>query len=53
MKIYSYCLTLNEFVSLKQITPRIKKGWVDQIIIVDGGSINYNYFSPLKAEKFN
>jgi len=30
--------TLNEIESMKVIMPRIKKKWVDEIIIVDGGS---------------
>lgn len=30
--------TLNEVVGLKEIMPRIKKEWVDQILFVDGGS---------------
>jgi glycosyltransferase involved in cell wall biosynthesis len=30
--------TLNEIVGVKEIMPRIKKEWVDQIIILDGGS---------------
>ena len=31
-------LTLNEIVGLKAIMPKIDRKWVDQIIIVDGGS---------------
>jgi len=30
--------TLNEIDGMKQIMPRIKQGWCDQILIVDGGS---------------
>lgn len=30
--------TLNEIVGMKEIMPRIKREWVDQIIILDGGS---------------
>jgi len=30
--------TLNEFECMEKIMPRIKKGWVDEILIVDGGS---------------
>lgn len=30
--------TLNEIDGMKQIMPRIKKEWVDEIVIVDGGS---------------
>lgn len=30
--------TLNEIIGIKEIMPKIKKDWVDQIIILDGGS---------------
>lgn len=30
--------TLNEIIGMKEIMPRIKKEWIDQIIILDGGS---------------
>src|SRR3989338_7619692 len=32
--------TLNEIDGMKLIMPRIKKNWVDQILILDGGSID-------------
>jgi glycosyltransferase involved in cell wall biosynthesis len=38
MKVTLLILTLNELEGMKQIMPRIKKEWCDQIIIVDGGS---------------
>ena len=31
-------LTLNEIDGMKQIMPKIEKTWVDEIVIVDGGS---------------
>ena len=31
-------LTLNEIDGINQIMPKIDKNWVDEIIIVDGGS---------------
>ncbi len=31
-------LTLNEIVGVKEILPKIKKDWVDEIVVVDGGS---------------
>ena len=31
-------LTLNEIDGMRQIMPNIKKEWVDEIVIVDGGS---------------
>ena len=31
-------LTLNEIDGMKQIMPNVKKEWVDEIVIVDGGS---------------
>ena len=30
--------TLNEIDGMKAIMPRVKRGWVDQILILDGGS---------------
>lgn len=38
MKFSLIILCKNEIESLPVILPRIKKGWVDEIIIVDGGS---------------
>ena len=38
MKTTLLVLTLNEIDGMKVIMPRIKNIWVDQIIIVDGGS---------------
>jgi glycosyltransferase involved in cell wall biosynthesis len=32
--------TLNEIDGMKEIMPRINRDWVDQIIIVDGGSVD-------------
>ena len=31
-------LTLNEIAGVKKILPRINKNWVDEIVVVDGGS---------------
>jgi len=38
--------TLNEIESVKIIMPRINKGWIDQILVVDGGSSDgtFEYF---------
>lgn len=38
MKITLLVLTFNEIDGMKEIMPKIKKEWVDQIIILDGGS---------------
>lgn len=38
MKVTLLIMSLNEIDGMKAIMPRIKKDWVDQIIIVDGGS---------------
>jgi len=38
MKITLLVFTLNEIDGMREIMPRIKKDWVDEIIIVDGGS---------------
>jgi glycosyltransferase involved in cell wall biosynthesis len=38
MKITLLIPTLNEIEGMKQIMPKIKKEWVDQILIVDGNS---------------
>lgn len=40
MKITLIVPTLNEIDGMKAIMPKIKKEWCDQIIIVDGGSID-------------
>ncbi len=38
MKVSLLVMTLNEAEGLKAIMPRIKRDWIDQIIVVDGGS---------------
>ncbi len=38
MRFTLIVMTLNEIEGMKIIMPRIKKDWIDQIIIVDGGS---------------
>jgi len=38
MKTTLLVMTLNEVAGMKAIMPKIDKSWVDQIIIVDGGS---------------
>jgi glycosyltransferase involved in cell wall biosynthesis len=38
MKVTLLVPTLNEITGMKEIMPRIKKEWVDQILIADGGS---------------
>ena len=38
MKVTLLVMSLNEINGMKAIMPRIKNDWVDQIIIVDGGS---------------
>ncbi|MEK7144218.1 MAG: glycosyltransferase family 2 protein [Patescibacteria group bacterium] len=38
MKTTLLVLTLNEINGMKAIMPRVKKEWVDQIIVLDGGS---------------
>ncbi len=38
MKTTLFVLAYNEIEGMKAIMPRIKKEWVDEIIIVDGGS---------------
>lgn len=38
MKVTLLVMTLNEIEGLKVIMPLIKREWVDQIIVVDGGS---------------
>lgn len=40
MKVTLLALVLNEIQGIKEIMPRIKKEWVDQILIVDGGSVD-------------
>ncbi|OHB58192.1 MAG: histidinol phosphate phosphatase [Planctomycetes bacterium RBG_13_44_8b] len=38
MKVTLLVLTLNEIDGMKVIMPQIKREWVDQILVVDGGS---------------
>ncbi|MFA4903586.1 MAG: glycosyltransferase family 2 protein [Desulfobaccales bacterium] len=38
MKVTLLVMSLNEIEGMQAIMPRIKKDWVDQIIVVDGGS---------------
>ena len=38
MKTTLLIMTLNEVIGMKAIMPQINKDWVDQIIVVDGGS---------------
>ena len=59
MKITLLLPILNEIDGLKEIMPRIKKQWYDQLIILDGGStdgsIEYakqnGYFTIIQEEK--
>lgn len=43
MKITLLIPILNEIDGLRQIMPRIKKEWLDQMIIIDGGSQDGSY----------
>ena len=38
MKTTLLVMTLNEIMGMKIIMPRVRRDWVDQIIVVDGGS---------------
>jgi glycosyltransferase involved in cell wall biosynthesis len=38
MKTTLFVLTYNEIEGMKKIMPRIRKEWVDQVIVADGGS---------------
>ncbi len=40
MKVTLLIPTLNELYGMREIMPRIKREWVDEIIILDGGSID-------------
>lgn len=59
MKVTLLIPTLNEIDGMREIMPRIKKEWVDQIIIVDGGSVDgtieyareHGYFILLQKAK--
>ncbi|MEC7488694.1 MAG: glycosyltransferase family 2 protein [Pseudomonadota bacterium] len=46
MKITLLILTLNEIDGVKEIMPRVKNEWVDEIIIIDGNSTDgtFEYF---------
>ena len=41
MKIALIIPTLNEIDGMKEVLPKINKDWVDEIIIVDGGSTDW------------
>jgi glycosyltransferase involved in cell wall biosynthesis len=59
MKVTLLVMSLNEINGMKVIMPRIKKEWVDQIIVVDGGSTDgsiewareQGYFVYVQKEK--
>ena len=38
MTVTILVLTLNEIIGIKEVMPKIKKEWYDQLIIVDGNS---------------
>ena len=38
MKTTLLVMTLNEVNGMKAIMPRVDRSWLDQIIVVDGGS---------------
>lgn len=38
MKVTLVVPTLNEYVGMQEIMPRVKKEWVDQILVIDGQS---------------
>ena len=38
MQVSLLVMTLNEIDGMQHIMPRINKNWVDQIIVIDGGS---------------
>ena len=38
MRITLLALTFNEIDGVQEILPQIEDGWVDEIIVVDGGS---------------
>jgi len=38
MKTTLLVMTLNEVIGMKAIMPRVDRSWLDQIIVVDGGS---------------
>ncbi|NQV55660.1 MAG: glycosyltransferase [Rhodospirillales bacterium] len=40
MKVSLLVMTLNEIEGMKSIMPRIDRSWVDQILVVDGGSVD-------------
>ncbi len=40
MKVTLLIPTLNEVDGMKAVVPRIKRTWVDQIVVIDGGSVD-------------
>lgn len=59
MKVTLLIPTLNEIDGMREIMPRIKNEWVDQVIVVDGGSVDgtveyakeHGYFVLLQKTK--
>ena len=43
MKSTLLVLTLNEIEGMKAIMPRVHRDWVDEILVVDGGSVDGTY----------
>ena len=52
MKVTLLVPTLNEIEGVKAIMPRIKKDWVDEIVIIDGNSTDGTY-EYLKERGYN
>jgi glycosyltransferase involved in cell wall biosynthesis len=52
MKVSLFIPTRNEIVGVKEIMPRIKKDWVDEIVIIDGDSTDGTY-EYLKENGYN
>ena len=52
MRVTLLIPTLNEVEGMKQIMPCIRREWVDQILIVDGGSKRSlkSYMSPVDTK---
>lgn len=59
MKVTLLVMTLNEIEGVKAIMPRIRKEWVDQIVVIDGGSTDgtiewareQGYFTHVQKKK--